>query len=105
MNQGVNAAHGAGLPPLLVVALGGNAIQNPRGDDSVAGDFARTAETARRLVDLIDEVESIFQRGPTHEVVTQSRKYLPRSRSLPIAQDIGCGRLVLAAVPQRSGGV
>ncbi|MDQ3939756.1 MAG: carbamate kinase, partial [Actinomycetota bacterium] len=39
--------------PLAVVALGGNAMQDPGGDDSVAGDFARTSETARRLVGLI----------------------------------------------------
>ncbi|MGH2754944.1 MAG: carbamate kinase [Actinomycetota bacterium] len=42
----------SGAPPLLVVALGGNAIQAPGGDDSVAGDFARTKETARHLVAL-----------------------------------------------------
>ncbi len=39
-------------PPLVVVALGGNAIQDPEGDDSVASDFARTKVTARRLVEL-----------------------------------------------------
>ena len=39
---------------LIVVALGGNAIQAPDGDDSVAGDFARTKETARHLVALIE---------------------------------------------------
>lgn len=37
---------------LLVVALGGNAMQDPGGEDSVAADFARTAATAQRLVDL-----------------------------------------------------
>lgn len=37
---------------LLVVALGGNAMQDPRGDDSVESDFARTAETAGHLVEL-----------------------------------------------------
>ncbi|HEV3473157.1 MAG TPA: hypothetical protein VG408_08145, partial [Actinomycetota bacterium] len=37
---------------LLVVALGGNAMQDPRGDDSVESDFARTATTAAHLVDL-----------------------------------------------------
>ena len=38
---------------LIVVALGGNAIQAPDGDDSVASDFARTVGTARHLVALI----------------------------------------------------
>lgn len=38
--------------PLLVVALGGNAIQDPRGDASVASDFVHTKETAERLVEL-----------------------------------------------------
>ncbi|MDQ3877285.1 MAG: carbamate kinase [Actinomycetota bacterium] len=32
--------------PLVVVALGGNAMQDPHGDDSVESDFARTARTA-----------------------------------------------------------
>jgi carbamate kinase len=36
----------------VVVALGGNAMQRPGGDDSVAGDFTRTTETARHLVAL-----------------------------------------------------
>lgn len=36
-----------------MVALGGNAIQRSGGDDSVAGDFARTSETARHLVSLV----------------------------------------------------
>ena len=39
-------------PPLLVVALGGNAIQAPGDDDSVAGDFARTMATSEHLVAL-----------------------------------------------------
>ena len=34
---------------LLVVALGGNALQAPDGDDSVESDFARTRVTAMRL--------------------------------------------------------
>lgn len=38
--------------PLLVVALGGNAMQDPRGDDSVESDFARTTQTAAHLVAL-----------------------------------------------------
>ena len=37
---------------LLVVALGGNALQEPDGEDSVEADFARTAGTARRLAEL-----------------------------------------------------
>lgn len=38
--------------PLLVVALGGNAMQDPRGDDSVASDLERTRRTAEHLVAL-----------------------------------------------------
>ena len=38
---------------LIVVALGGNAMQAPDGDDSVEGDFERTAETARHLAALV----------------------------------------------------
>ena len=34
---------------LLVVALGGNALQAPDGDDSVESDFTRTQVTARKL--------------------------------------------------------
>lgn len=41
-----------GAPPLLVVALGGNAIQAPSGDSSVVGDFARTKETSEHIVAL-----------------------------------------------------
>jgi carbamate kinase len=37
---------------LLVVALGGNAIQEPDGEDSVEADFARTAVTSQRLAGL-----------------------------------------------------
>jgi carbamate kinase len=40
------------MQPLLVIALGGNAIQDPRGDDSVESDFQRSALTAERLVRL-----------------------------------------------------
>jgi carbamate kinase len=40
------------VQPLLVIALGGNALQDPRGDDSVDSDFERTAVTAERLVRL-----------------------------------------------------
>ena len=37
---------------LIVVALGGNAIQEPDGEDSVSADFARTALTTDRLAHL-----------------------------------------------------
>ncbi len=37
---------------MLVVALGGNAIQEPDGEDSVAADFARTRATADTLAQL-----------------------------------------------------
>lgn len=37
---------------LLVVALGGNALQDPDGDDSVESDFVRTRVTARKLATL-----------------------------------------------------
>jgi carbamate kinase len=36
--------------PLAVVALGGNAMQRPGGDDSVEADFAHTTQTAKHLV-------------------------------------------------------
>jgi carbamate kinase len=42
-----------GVPPLLVVALGGNTIQKPSDDDSVTADFERTSETAKRLASLV----------------------------------------------------
>jgi carbamate kinase len=38
--------------PLVVVALGGNAIQRPDGDDSVESDFRTTRATAEHLVRL-----------------------------------------------------
>lgn len=38
--------------PLLVVALGGNAIQEPDGEDSVEADFTRSAVTAQQLARL-----------------------------------------------------
>lgn len=50
-------------PPLVVVALGGNAIQDPDGDDSVASDFEKTRSTAGHLVQLA-------LRGPCRVVVT-----------------------------------
>ena len=44
-----------GAPPVLVAALGGNALQNPAGEDSVEADFARTTETAKVLAALVAE--------------------------------------------------
>ena len=38
---------------LVVVALGGNAMQSPEGDDFVESDFERTTETARHLAALV----------------------------------------------------
>jgi carbamate kinase len=38
---------------VLVIALGGNALQRPEDDDSVAGDFRRTQETVAHLLPLI----------------------------------------------------
>jgi len=38
---------------LLVVALGGNAIQQPDGEDTVEADFARTTATAEHLAGLV----------------------------------------------------
>lgn len=46
-----------------MVALGGNAIQSPGGDDSVAGDFTRTKQTAERLV-------AFALAGPRRVVIT-----------------------------------
>ncbi|HEV2755857.1 MAG TPA: carbamate kinase [Actinomycetota bacterium] len=40
-------------PRILVIALGGNALQRPEDDDSVAGDFRRTAETVAYLLPLM----------------------------------------------------
>ncbi|MFN2586640.1 MAG: carbamate kinase [Actinomycetota bacterium] len=42
-----------GDPRILVIALGGNALQRPQDDDSVAGDFRRTQETVAHLLPLI----------------------------------------------------
>ena len=38
---------------VLVVALGGNAIQDPEGEDSVEADFRKTTETAEHLASLV----------------------------------------------------
>jgi carbamate kinase len=40
-------------PRILVIALGGNALQRPEDDDSVEGDFQRTRETVAHLLPLI----------------------------------------------------
>ena len=40
-------------PPIVVVALGGNAMQSPAGDDSVEADFERTAQTAEHLAAIV----------------------------------------------------
>ncbi len=40
-------------PPVIVVALGGNAIQTPDADDSVEADFRRTTQTAEHLAALV----------------------------------------------------
>ncbi|MDQ4026414.1 MAG: carbamate kinase [Actinomycetota bacterium] len=40
-------------PRVLVIALGGNALQRPEDDDSVAGDFRRTRETVDHLLPLV----------------------------------------------------
>ena len=40
-----------------MIALGGNALQRPEDDDSVAGDFARTRETVRHLLPLVTSGE------------------------------------------------
>lgn len=49
----MRAGDRSAVPPLLVVALGGNAIQGPGDEDSVDADFARTMSTARHLVRLV----------------------------------------------------
>ncbi|MDQ3914810.1 MAG: carbamate kinase [Actinomycetota bacterium] len=40
-------------PRILVIALGGNALQRPEDDDSVAGDFRRTQETVGHVLPLV----------------------------------------------------
>lgn len=59
----LDATTGVELPPLVVVALGGNAMQEPDGDDSVESDWQRTTATAERLAALTLE-------GPWRLVVT-----------------------------------
>jgi carbamate kinase len=65
------------LPPLLVVALGGNAIQAPDGDDSVDSDWARTMATADELVRLT--LEGHWRLVVTHGNGPQVGNHLLRS--------------------------
>jgi carbamate kinase len=65
------------LPPLLVVALGGNAMQAPDGDDSVTSDWARTAATADELVRLT--LEGHWRLLVTHGNGPQVGNHLLRS--------------------------
>ena len=50
MDRGTDRARAL---PLVVVALGGNAMQDPAGDDTVESDFERTALTASRLAAIV----------------------------------------------------
>src|SRR5918999_1192197 len=65
------------LPPLLVVALGGNAIQAPDGDDSVDSDWARTTATTDELVRLT--LEGHWRLVVTHGNGPQVGNHLLRS--------------------------
>jgi carbamate kinase len=65
------------LPPLLVVALGGNAMQAPDGDDSVESDWERTAATADELVRLT--LEGHWRLLVTHGNGPQVGNHLLRS--------------------------
>jgi carbamate kinase len=67
----------AELPPLLVVALGGNAMQAPDGDDSVDSDWERTMATADRLVRLT--LEGHWRLVVTHGNGPQVGNHLLRS--------------------------
>lgn len=65
------------LPPLLVVALGGNAMQAPDGDDSVSSDWERTSATADQLVRLV--LEGHWRLVVTHGNGPQVGNHLLRS--------------------------
>jgi carbamate kinase len=67
----------ADLPPLLVVALGGNAIQAPDGDDSVESDWTRTMATADELVRVT--LEGHWRLVVTHGNGPQVGNHLLRS--------------------------
>jgi carbamate kinase len=63
-------------PGVLVVALGGNAIQDPEGEDSVEADFRKTTETAGHLARL---VQSGWRIVVTHGNGPQVGNHLLRS--------------------------
>jgi carbamate kinase len=67
----------ADLPPLLVVALGGNAMQAPDGDDSVDSDWARTTSTTDEIVRLT--LEGHWRLVVTHGNGPQVGNHLLRS--------------------------
>ena len=64
-------------PPIVVVALGGNALQSPAGDDSVESDFERTAQTAEHLAALV--VSAGWRLVVTHGNGPQVGNHLLRS--------------------------
>ncbi|MDQ4095428.1 MAG: carbamate kinase [Actinomycetota bacterium] len=64
-------------PPIAVVALGGNALQSPSGDDSVEADFERTRQTAEHLAALV--VSAGWRLVVTHGNGPQVGNHLLRS--------------------------
>lgn len=70
---------------LVVVALGGNAIQEPDGEDSVGSDFARTGETADMLALL---AASGWRLVVTHGNGPQVGNHLLRSELAHIHGDL-----------------
>ncbi|MDQ4142912.1 MAG: carbamate kinase [Actinomycetota bacterium] len=72
MNPGIED-----IPPIVVVALGGNALQSPTGEDSVEADFERTAQTAEHLVSLV--VSGDWRLVVTHGNGPQVGNHLLRS--------------------------
>lgn len=64
-------------PPIVVVALGGNALQSPTGEDSVEADFERTATTADHLTSLV--VSGAWRLVVTHGNGPQVGNHLLRS--------------------------
>jgi len=62
---------------LLVVALGGNALQSPTGEDSVEADFARTRVTMTHLASLLTAGE--WRLAVTHGNGPQVGNHLLRS--------------------------
>lgn len=71
-------------PPVVVVALGGNALQSPSGDDSVQADFERTAQTADHLAALV--VSAGWRLVVTHGNGPQVGNHLLRSE---LGRDLG----------------